>query len=120
MAKHFQVDRAWQLFDEARQKGFVLSTEAYNSVIAVVNFLKEDYEMRWSLIVSLLSEMNQMHIKPNLRTLNATLHSLSAMGGSQSTRDSVLRVLKEFKTLEIEPSLGSWYYVLIIFCKERK
>lgn len=120
MAKYYQVDRAWQLFEEAQQKELVLSAETYNALIKVVNFLKEDYEMRWSLTVTLLSDMNKLLIKPNIGTLNAVLYALSTMGSSKTTRDTVLKVLKEFKMLGIEPSLGSWYYVLITFCKERK
>lgn len=120
MAKYYQVDRAWQLYEEAQQKGVTLSSETYNSLISVVNFLKEHFELRWSLIINLLSDMNKMNVKPNLRTLNAMLYTLSTMGGSKTTKDSVLKVLKEFKDLGIEPSLGSWYYVLITFCKDRK
>lgn len=120
MTKYYQVDRAWQLFEEAQKKGYVLSTEAYNSLIRVVNFLKEDYEMRWALIGNLLSDMNKMFVKPNIYTLNAILYSLSTMGSSKSTKDVAFKVLKEFKGLGIEPSLGSWYYILITFCKERK
>lgn len=120
MAKYYQVDRAWQLFEEAQQKGLVLSTETYNSIIRVVHFIKEDYEMRWALITNLLNDMNKMLVKPDLFTLNAILYSLSNMGSSPPTRDTVLKVLKEFKVIGIEPSLGSWYYVLITFCKERK
>lgn len=120
MAKYYQVDRAWQLFEEAQKKELLLSTETYNSLIKVANFLKEDYEMRWAFMVNLLSDMNKMHVKPNIFTLNAILYSLSTMGGSQSTKDTSLKVLREFKQLGIEPSLGSWYYILITFCKERK
>lgn len=120
MAKYYQVNRAWQLYEEAQQKGLVLSVEVYNALIKVVNFLKESYEMRWSLILSFLSEMDKFNIKPNLGTLNAILSSLSTMGTSKNTRDLVLKVLKEFQNLGIEPSLGSWYYVLITYCKESK
>lgn len=120
MAKYFQVDRAWQLFEEAQQKGLVLSAETYNSLIKVVNFIKEDYEMRSTLIKTLLNDMNKMSVKPDLYTLNATLYALSTMGSSKATKDMVMNVLKEFKSIGIEPSLGSWYYVLITFCKERK
>ncbi|KAJ8979588.1 hypothetical protein NQ317_019476 [Molorchus minor] len=119
MSKHFQVERAYQLFEEAQQKGLILSTNTYNSLINVVNFLKENYEMRWTFIVDLLTDMNKVGQKPNLGTLNAVLHALSQMGSGKNAKDSVLKTLREFKDLGIEPSLGSWYYVLITYCKER-
>lgn len=120
MCKHFQIDRAWQLFEEARQKGFVLSTDTYSSLVRVVNFLKESYEMRWGLVVNLLSEMNEAGLKPTLHTMNAVLQALSTMGGGKMAKDNALKTLREFKDLGIEPSLGSYYYLLITFCKERE
>lgn len=120
MCKHFQVTRAWQLFEEAQQKGFVLYGDVYNSLIRVANFLKESYELRWRLVVNLLLEMNKAGLKPNLGTLNAVLQVLSTMGGSKMAKDNILKVLREFKELCIEPSLGSYYFLLITFCKERE
>lgn len=118
MAKYYQVDRAWQLFEEAQQKGILLAPGAFNSIISVANFLKESYEMRWSLTTDLLSIMHTAKIKPNLGTLNSVLELLSTSGISRNTKDYVLRTLAEFKQLGIEPCLTSWYYVLITFCKE--
>ncbi|KAG5898592.1 hypothetical protein JTB14_016603 [Gonioctena quinquepunctata] len=119
MCKYFNVDRASQLFEESQQKGLVLHTNTFNSLISVVNFLKESYEMRWAFIVNMLVDMNKAGIQPNLGTLNSILYSLSTMGSGKNTKDSVLKVLREFKDMGIEPSLGSWYFVLITFCKER-
>lgn len=120
MAKYYQVNRAWQLYEEAQQKKLILPTETYNSILKVVNFLKESFELRWSFIVNLLTDMNKTGVKPDLRTLNAILQSLSTMGNASNIKDTVLQVLREFKDLGIEPSLGSWYNVLITFCKERE
>lgn len=120
MAKYYQVDKAWELFEEAQKKGFIINVNAYNSILNVTNFLKESYELRWDFIMDLLSDMNRAQIKPNLGTLNAVLHTLSTMGAGQNTRDNTLKILSEFKKIGVTPSLGSWYYVLITFCKERK
>lgn len=120
MTKYFQVDRAFQLFEEAQSKEIPLQTETYNSLIAVTHFLKESYELRWSFVLDMLSIMNKNNLAPNLGTLNAILETLSTMGGNKNTRDYVMSVLAEFKKLNIEPCLASWYYVLIVFCKESK
>lgn len=120
MNKYFQVDRAWKLFEEAQNKGFVLTTDTYNSVIRVANFLKESFDMRWTFIVNTLDDMNKAGVKPNLGTLNSVLHVLSTMGTSRTVKDYILNILSEFKSLGIEPSLGTWYYVLVTYCKESK
>ncbi|XP_030751903.1 protein PTCD3 homolog, mitochondrial [Sitophilus oryzae] len=119
MAKYFQVDRANHLFEEAQQKGLVLNIDTYNSLIRVANFLKEGYELRWTYVINILQAINSAGIKPNLGTLNAVLHTLSTMGTSQNVKDLTLKTLRQFKDLGIEPCLGSWYYVLITYCKER-
>ncbi|CAH1987692.1 unnamed protein product [Acanthoscelides obtectus] len=119
MCKYFQVDKAWHLYEESQEKGLILTSDAYSSLLRVVNFLKESFEMKWALTEELLQKMNEAKVKPNLTTLNSALHSVSTMGGGKNQKDLALKVLKEFKGLGIEPSLGSWYYILITFCKER-
>lgn len=119
MCKYYQVDRAWQLYQETREKNLILNTGTYNSLIQVSNFLKEGFDLRWKLITDLLNTMCTEGIKPNLRTLNSILEALSTMTGYKFTKKYVLQTLAEFKNLGIEPSLASYYFVLIIFCRER-
>ncbi|KRT86915.1 hypothetical protein AMK59_334 [Oryctes borbonicus] len=119
MTKYYQVDRAWQLFQDSQEKGLILNIEVYNSIIRVSNIIKENYEVRWNFIIELLASINKAKLKPNLRTLNAVLESLSLMGISRNTKNLTLNTLTEFKKMGIEPSLASWYYVLNAFCKER-
>ncbi|KAF5280612.1 hypothetical protein FQA39_LY05260 [Lamprigera yunnana] len=119
MIKYGQVDRAWQLFEEAQTKNHILSVEAYNAIISAANYLKEGYELRWDFVVDILSMMAIAKIKPNLGTLNSILKTLSTMGTSRLVKQNALKTLAEFKALNIEPCLTSWYYILITFCKER-
>ncbi|KAK4883101.1 hypothetical protein RN001_006420 [Aquatica leii] len=119
MAKYGQVDRSWQLFEEALSKNLLLSVDAYNSIIGVANFLKEAYDLRWTFVLDMLSMMAQAKVKPNLRTLNNVLKTLSTMGTSKIVKENALKTLAEFRAMNIEPSLASWYYILITFCKER-
>lgn len=123
MCRYFQAERAWQLYEESQTKGLLLNTNTYNSLIGMAMFIKEDYDMRWTLITDLLGQMHASKLRPNLGTLNSVLYMLSTMsggGGRNATRQTILKVLAEFKRLGIEPSLASWYYVLISFCKERE
>lgn len=119
MAKYYNVEKAWHLYEEAKQKGIPLNTSTYNSLIEISNFLKENYEMRWAFILQLLNQMNEAKIKPDIGTLNATLFCLSSMGESKTVKTNALKILNEFKNLDIEPSLTTWGFLLTIFCKER-
>lgn len=96
-----------------------MDTETYNSIISNVNFLKENVDQRWELCKDLLQQMKQQQLKPNLGTLNSLLECISTFGNYKLARTSALQVLSEFKKLGVNPSLGTYYYVLIIFCRER-
>lgn len=118
MSKYYQVDRVIQLYEEAQSKSIPLTTATYNALISVAHFAKEGYDLRWNFVIDILTMMNRNKVPPNIYTLNATLEILSTMSSSKMTRDFILKTLAEFKRLNIEPTLGSWYLVLISFCKE--
>ncbi|KAK9871049.1 hypothetical protein WA026_010007 [Henosepilachna vigintioctopunctata] len=118
MLKYYQVDRATQLFEEAKQKGFILNVETYNAILEAGTLLKENNDMRWSYIISILTEMNDKKLKPNLGTLNSILYCLKSMANKFS-KEYALKVLSEFEGLGIQPSLATWTFVLQIFCRER-
>lgn len=120
MAKYCHAEKAMQLFEEAREKGIPLNTDTYNALISISHFLKEGYDLRWQYILDMLLNMKMAKLKPNLNTLNAVLAALSMMGGSALSRQNIKRTLAEFSQLGIEPSLASWYYILITFYKERE
>ncbi|KAJ4431515.1 hypothetical protein ANN_20113, partial [Periplaneta americana] len=50
MTRYYQVDRAWHLYEEMKEKRISLTRDAYNSLIRVVCFLREGNEHRWQLI----------------------------------------------------------------------
>lgn len=119
MCKYLQCERAYALYQEALEKDLINNVETFNAIISIVNLLKESGEMRWKLIQEILQTMNTLKIKPNLNTLIACLSVVSTIAGGFS-RTFTLKLLSEFKnTLNIEPSLAAWYYVLISFCRER-
>ncbi|KAH8407623.1 hypothetical protein KR222_008248 [Zaprionus bogoriensis] len=119
MAKYLQCERAYALLQEAGEKQLQLDTNTYNSIIEIVSFLKESADQRWQLCNELLQQMAQQQLRPNLGTLNALLQCVSSFGNFKMARTSALKVLAEFKRLEVSPSLGTYYYLLIIFCRER-
>nr|XP_014101005.2 protein PTCD3 homolog, mitochondrial [Bactrocera oleae] len=119
MSKYFQAERAYALLQEATEKQFELDTQTFNAIISVSNFLKETADQRLELCRDLLQQMAHQHLRPNLGTLNAVLEVVSTFGNFKLARSSALKVLAEFKQLEIEPSLCTYYYLLIIFCRER-
>lgn len=119
MCKYFQVEKAWALYDESVSKSIQLDVNTYNALLSVASFLKEKSDMKWELIQEIFTAMKNQKLKPNLGTLNSSLHMISTIGGYRQAREYALKVLAEFKELGIEPSLATWYYILIIFCKER-
>lgn len=119
MAKYFQVEKAWALYQETVAKGILLDTNTFNSLLQIASFLKESYEMRWDLVCEVLTTMKNQALKPNIGTLNAVLQTITTIGGYNHPRSYALKTLSEFKKLGIEPSLASWYYMLAIFCRER-
>lgn len=118
MAKYGQADRAYQLFEEALQKGFTLNTETYNFIIRSALTLKDNNQKRLDFIVQIANQLNQNGLKPNLRTLNAIMEILSACKSDRLCRAYMSRFLAEFKQLGIEPSLGTYYSLLIALYRE--
>lgn len=106
MAKFYQVDRAFQLFEEATSKDLILSTNTYNSLISIASYLKEGYDLRWTCTTDLLTNMAKNKLKPNAGTLTAILETLSTMNGTKVSKQHALNVLKEFQ------QIGRAYYNL--------
>lgn len=62
--------------------------------------------------------MKEHGVEPNLGTFNAILETLSAIGNIKQAKTLCLQTFSEFKKLGIEPSLASYYFLLITFCKD--
>ncbi|XP_066943721.1 small ribosomal subunit protein mS39 [Macrobrachium rosenbergii] len=119
MSNYFQIDKAWQLYQEAQEKGIPLDTETYNSAIRIAPFLRESSDLRWQLMKDIMKTMADKGITPNLGTLNSTLEALVQAAGWRNTRDISLQTFSEFCSLGIKPSLATYYYLLLIHCRER-
>jgi pentatricopeptide repeat domain-containing protein 3 len=66
----------------------------------------------------LLTAMSKQNVAPNVGTLNAVLEAVSSMGPQRHVRTYALRALAEFRYVGVQPSLASFYFLLITFCKE--
>lgn len=119
MTRFHQVDRGWQLYQEMQERGIPLTRDAFNSLIRVVCYFREGHEQRWQLIQELLTVMSKQNITPNIGTLNAVLETISSMGPHTYIKNYALRALAEFRHVGVQPSLASYYFLLITFCKER-
>lgn len=119
MAKHYQVDKAYEMFQEMLSKGMTPPVDVYNSLLGVVPFLRESYDSRWELARELMQGIECSGLRPNITTMNAALEIVSRFGASPTARKYALQVFSEMKYLDIEPSLASYYYLLVIFCKTR-
>lgn len=65
----------------------------------------------------MLGQIRQQGLFPDLETLNAALEVLSSMNVHKNAQKNALALMTEFRNLGIDPSLTSYYYLLINFCK---
>lgn len=119
MAQYYQVDRAWQLYQECCEKGIAVDTATYNALIRVASLLRDAADLRWQLVKELLSAMADSGTRPDLGTLNATLEALTQVVAWRQARDLSLQVMSEFQQQGVQPSLATFYYLLTIHCRER-
>lgn len=119
MAKYYQAERAHAMANEAIEKGILLSTSVYNSLISCVGYLKESTALRIEALQALLKQMNEQGLSPNDETLSSCLGSISVWGGGKALQQIALQIIAEFKQLGIHPGLTAYYYILCLFCKER-
>lgn len=118
MAKYGQAERAYQLYEESRQKGLTLNTDTYNSVIRLASTLRDSSQKKLDFMMKTLEELNASGLKPNLRTMNVCMDVLSMSKTDRLCRSYMLRLLSEFRQLGIEPSLGTYYSILTTFYRE--
>lgn len=117
MCKYYQAEKAWHLFETAQKENVPLHVETYNAMILATNFLAER-DAKWEKLNGLLKTMNEQKITPNLITLNNSLGSVTSIGNRQ-VRNWALSLLAEFRRFpHIEPSLATWYFLLVIFCRD--
>ncbi|XP_074848382.1 small ribosomal subunit protein mS39 isoform X2 [Carettochelys insculpta] len=115
MVKHGACVRAHNMYSELLNDRHTADVYTFNALISAVPKVKEHYLERWDLVKDLLNHMVQQKVQPNLLTFNAVLKTLRKCGNI--AKGISLRVLKEMKALNIEPSLTTYHHVVSIFHK---
>lgn len=62
--------------------------------------------------------MNDSGFAPTISTLNIILALLTRMPNFRDRRKNALKMISEVKQFGVEPSLGSYHYLLQIFCAD--
>ena len=113
--KYNHIEKAMNILDEMKQNQILFNLTTYNSILRATSFIKETYEARWQFIVDCLEEMKRNSIQPNLRTFNSILYTLRRSSVYERGPTLALAVLNEMRQCGIEPSLGTWAHVIMIF-----
>lgn len=113
-AKHNAGDKAFNMYQECKENNMPLGVETYNHVIKIIPFLRESGETRWELLVEILRDMNLMKVRPNLNTFNEMLEMLLRLPSFRERKNNTMKILSEMKSLNIDPSLATYYYITTI------
>lgn len=118
-AKYNQAVKAYELFEEALKKNVNLDASTFSYVIELAYWLHDSATPRWQMLTEVLQKMSDSHVRPTVQTLNAVLFVTTKVGSYHQVRENCLQVLAEFNRLGVQPSLGTWEYVLACFCRDR-
>jgi len=113
--KYNHIEKAMIILDEMKQNNILLDLTTYNYLIRSTCFIKQSYETRWQFIIECLQEMKKNSIQPNLRTFNSILYTLRRCSLYEHGPTLALSILNEMKQCGIEPSLGTWAHIIMIF-----
>lgn len=64
--------------------------------------------------------MNENGYKPNIQTLNILLSTLSLNPNAADAKNIALKLIPEVRQFGVEPSLGTYHFLLCIFGKQGK
>jgi len=117
LLRHGELQRAFQIFNELAGKGFTGSTFLCNQLLEQVSNMHDDDESRWDAVQEIIDYMKKYQVHPDLVTFNTMLEIASNM--TQSGSVTAQKLIREMKRLKIEPSLGSYYYLMSAEKKER-
>ncbi|UJR09511.1 hypothetical protein I4U23_013749 [Adineta vaga] len=115
LLKYNHIEKAMTTIEEMKQANIPIDLTTYNYLLRSTSYIKESYDMRWQFILDCLQEMKQNSIQPNLRTFNSILYTLRRCSTYERGPALALALLNEMRQCGIEPSLGSWAHLIMIF-----
>lgn len=119
LTKEERCIEAIAIYDKMIDDKLPIDVETYNTIIDAHGQTQSSNDNRWRKALDVLEQMNEAKIKPDVHTLNIMLDNISIGGLYAVLRERALSTLAEFKNIGVEPSLGTWYLILKIFCREQ-
>ncbi|TRY91170.1 hypothetical protein DNTS_006100 [Danionella cerebrum] len=113
MVKHGAFSKAIETYTDLRRNGLIGDVAIFNALIRAVWGSYPTFNERVEKSMNFLVEMESQKIKPNLNTFNAVLKCL--LNSGKFGRASAFSVFSEMKALNIEPSLGSYNFLIYMF-----
>lgn len=113
--KFNNIEKAKATIEEMRRNQISLNLSTYNYLLRATSWSKDTHEARWQFLVDHLREMKENGISPNLQTFHAVLYTLRRNSMSENGPTLAMSVLNEMRQCSIEPSLGTWAHVIMIF-----
>jgi pentatricopeptide repeat domain-containing protein 3 len=113
--KYNHIEKAATIVDEMKQNNISFDLTTYNHIFRAISLINESYEARWQFVIENLQGMKQNSIQPNLRTFNSILYTLRRCSSYDRGPALALSVLNEMRQCGIEPSLGTWAHIIMIF-----
>ena len=119
LVKHGSYDRAYSLYERAKELGLPISSSTYNALILTAPSLSQSGDGRWERILEILEHMKRHQVRPDLDTFTNILCVLSRTSMWRESQSIALRTFNEMHSLKIAPSLASYYFIIRIFTESR-
>lgn len=118
-ARHRSSERAYSLYKKALENQLEISLLTYNELLGCITSLSSSGDGRWNLTEEILQNMRQNKVAPNIDTFNNILENLSLTPLWKDCRSFALRIVNEMASLDIEPSLASYNFLIRIFTESK-
>ncbi|XP_046750247.1 protein PTCD3 homolog, mitochondrial [Diprion similis] len=116
-AKYLKVDKAWHLYEECLNKGLPIHIQSFNNILKLVQFANNAGTQRIKFMTEILEVMSRNNVRPNIGTFNVALKLAASVQCPEPGRSVALSIYKEMTNAGVEPSPGTYYYLLTIFCR---
>ncbi|XP_017796576.1 PREDICTED: protein PTCD3 homolog, mitochondrial [Habropoda laboriosa] len=120
LVKCSKPENAWQIFNKCSEADVPLNVTSYNSaLLAIPAIMGKKNASKIQHVYDILRVMNKKGVKPNVKTLNAALR-VFVQPPLENCSKYVKKILVEYKRLNIQFSLATYYYIILPFHGEGK